>query len=295
MSWRATIKKDPVKLRVAPHWKNTIRVEVKPIKGDKGADFVFEENQDKISSIIKQHVDSLTPKILNKIQSKIPKMPTAKDGNGWILFDSEVDDSQGSDKDFALVKSTADFYLKVSGRWEKQGSFRLKSDNKMMVGGATQGYVDSAIANAIAGVSGQASIQFEDEGSPLGSSGTVNEIDFTGSGVTATRIANRLTVDITGGGGGGGISRTVASVSSNTNAGSAGSTDYVYLLAAGAQLTMPTAVGNTNRYTIKVMDATTATVVFSGGQNADGSTTLSLTTQYTTIDLVSSGSNWAVI
>lgn len=48
---------------------------------------------------------------------------------------------------------------------------------------------------AVAG-SGQAAIQFKDEGSNLGTSGTVDTVDFTGSGVTASRVTNTLTVNI---------------------------------------------------------------------------------------------------
>lgn len=48
----------------------------------------------------------------------------------------------------------------------------------------------------------QAGIQFEDEGLALGAKGTVNELDFVGSGVTATRSGDKITVSITSGGGG---------------------------------------------------------------------------------------------
>ena len=56
--------------------------------------------------------------------------------------------------------------------------------------------------NIDAGGAAQALIQFEDEGVNLGTSGTVNNIDFTGIGVTASRVGNTVTVDIPGGGGG---------------------------------------------------------------------------------------------
>lgn len=46
------------------------------------------------------------------------------------------------------------------------------------------------------GGGGQASIQFRDEGSALGTAGTVDEIDFTGTGVTASRTTNKITVNI---------------------------------------------------------------------------------------------------
>lgn len=48
---------------------------------------------------------------------------------------------------------------------------------------------------------GQVSIQFQDENINLGTSGTVDTVDFTGSGVTATRTGNTVTVNVPGGGG----------------------------------------------------------------------------------------------
>lgn len=49
----------------------------------------------------------------------------------------------------------------------------------------------------------QTGIQFEDEGVSLGSAGTVDELDFVGSGVTASRTGNKVTVNVPGGGGSG--------------------------------------------------------------------------------------------
>ena len=58
------------------------------------------------------------------------------------------------------------------------------------------------IAN-LAGGSGQSAIQFQDEGSNLGTSGTVTTVDFVGSGVTVARVSNTLTVTIDAASGGG--------------------------------------------------------------------------------------------
>jgi len=46
---------------------------------------------------------------------------------------------------------------------------------------------------------GQAAILFEDEGSGLGTTGTVTSVDFVGAGVVASRTANEITVTIAGG------------------------------------------------------------------------------------------------
>ncbi len=69
----------------------------------------------------------------------------------------------------------------------------------------TNTYVLTMVAGvptwAAPGASGQSSIQFKDEGSALGASGTADTVDFVGAGVTATRAANVVTVTIAGGGG----------------------------------------------------------------------------------------------
>lgn len=44
----------------------------------------------------------------------------------------------------------------------------------------------------------QDEIQFQDEGVNLGTAGTVTELDFVGAGVTASRVANKVTVTIPG-------------------------------------------------------------------------------------------------
>jgi hypothetical protein len=50
--------------------------------------------------------------------------------------------------------------------------------------------------------SGQASVQFQDEGTNLGAAGTVDVVNFVGAGVSAARVGNTVTVTISGGGGG---------------------------------------------------------------------------------------------
>lgn len=55
----------------------------------------------------------------------------------------------------------------------------------------------------LAGVSGQTAIQFQDEGSNIGSSGAITTTNFTGTGVTASVVGTTLTVNVAGGGGSG--------------------------------------------------------------------------------------------
>lgn len=101
--------------------------------------------------------------------------------------------------------------------------------------------------------------------------------------------------DIASGSGGAGINRSVSVISSPTTAGAAADTDYIYLVSGTTTLTMPTAVGNTNRYTIKNVGSNTVTIATTSSQTIDGSSTATMPVANTSLDIVSDGSNWLVI
>lgn len=120
-----------------------------------------------------------------------------------------------------------------------------------------------------------------------------------GSNVTFTVSTNDTTkmVDVTiaaTGGSGSGIVRLITSISGNTNAGAASTTDYVYLVSGTTTLTLPTAVGNTNLYTVKNVGVGTVTINTTSAQTIDGSATIVMPIQYTSVDLVSDTANWSV-
>lgn len=89
-------------------------------------------------------------------------------------------------------------------------------------------------------------------------------------------------------------SRVVFSVSTTTSAGSDENTDYVYLISGTTTLTLPTAVGNTNLYTVKNVGTGTVTIATTGGQTLDGSSVITMPVRYTSVDLISDNSNWNV-
>lgn len=94
---------------------------------------------------------------------------------------------------------------------------------------------------------------------------------------------------------GGGISRSIQSVSTNTTAPAVVSTDYVYFVSGTTTLTLPTAVGTTNKYTIKNTGVATVTLATTSAQTIDGSSTASLPTANTSLDLISDGANWRIV
>jgi hypothetical protein len=62
-------------------------------------------------------------------------------------------------------------------------------------------------------------------------------------------------------------------------------------------ITLPTAIGRAGReFTVKRVDnsGNTLTLAASGGQNIDGSSTYTLSSQNSTINVVSSGSSWRI-
>lgn len=94
---------------------------------------------------------------------------------------------------------------------------------------------------------------------------------------------------------GSGINRTVSSISTGTTAGSSANTDYVYLVSGITTLTLPTAVGNLNKYTITNVSTNIVTVATTSAQTIDGLTSYLLDDQYFSIDVMSNGSNWYII
>ena len=90
--------------------------------------------------------------------------------------------------------------------------------------------------------------------------------------------------------------KSVNSVSINTAAGSTANTDYIYLVSGTTTITLPTAVSNTNLYTIKNVGTNTVSIATTSSQTIDGSSSpITLPVQYTSLTLISNGLNWNII
>jgi hypothetical protein len=95
---------------------------------------------------------------------------------------------------------------------------------------------------------------------------------------------------------GGGVNRDILSVSTNTTAGNDADTDYVYLVSGTTTITLPTAVGNKNTYTIKRVGTNTVSIATTSGQTIDGSSSpITINVQYVSITLISDTANWNII
>jgi len=91
-----------------------------------------------------------------------------------------------------------------------------------------------------------------------------------------------------------GITRSINSISTATTAGATAKTDYVYLVSGTTTLTLPTAVGNTNRYTVTNVGTNTVTVATTSTQTINGSSTATLPIANMSLDFVSDNANWHV-
>lgn len=91
-----------------------------------------------------------------------------------------------------------------------------------------------------------------------------------------------------------GITRSIITPGSSLTMGATALTDYVYLVGAVYTMTLPTAVGNTNQYTVKNNHSVNITVNTTSSQTMDGSTTITLTPN-TALTFISNNSNWSII
>lgn len=91
-----------------------------------------------------------------------------------------------------------------------------------------------------------------------------------------------------------GIIRTILNIATTTTGAAVASVDYTYLMTTTFTYTQPTAVGNTNRYTLKNSGVGIITINTTSSQTIDGATTIILNPEGS-VDLISNNSNWFII
>ncbi len=91
-----------------------------------------------------------------------------------------------------------------------------------------------------------------------------------------------------------GFTRSIKVISSSATAEANERTDYDYIASGAITVTLPTAVGNTCRYTIVNGGTNTVTVATTASQTINGSTTVTLPLQHMSLSFVSDNSNWII-
>lgn len=90
------------------------------------------------------------------------------------------------------------------------------------------------------------------------------------------------------------ITRSILNIAVNTTAAAAAFTDYIYLGTGTFTFTLPTAIGNTNRYLIKNVGTGVITLAFTLGQNAEGDTSATFSAGQG-IEVISDNTNYVQI
>jgi len=94
---------------------------------------------------------------------------------------------------------------------------------------------------------------------------------------------------------GGGAVYTVTTRSATYTEAATSGDQVVLVTGAAVVVTLPTAIGNTARFTFKLTVAGTMTINAFGAQTIDGGSSAATSVQYTAITLVSDNANWQVV
>ena len=94
---------------------------------------------------------------------------------------------------------------------------------------------------------------------------------------------------------GGGYSYTVTTHSTSYTEAATSGDNVVLVTGAAVNVTLPTAVGNTARFTFKLTVAGTMTLTASGAQTIDGASTAVASVQYTALTVISNNANWYIV
>lgn len=155
MSWKSTIK--PIKQAVVrPHWKNTIRPEIKPAK-----DFIFEEHETRIFKFVKRYLESIRDSLKLKFSDLTPeekkslkglkgdkgdsiKGDKGQDAQRWFVFE-KTDNEAGKDGDFALHTKSYEILEKHEGKWIAISAFKMPKQI-VVTGGVSEQFVAQYVA-----------------------------------------------------------------------------------------------------------------------------------------------------
>lgn len=153
---------------------------------------------------------------LKKVKSRRPEPAVYGGGNDITRGAAPVGGSlgqvlkknTGADYDYswqadATGAGGAAVWGTITGTLSTQTDLQTVLDGKSAL---VHTHPESDVVNLVSDLAAkQIGVQFQDEGSNLGSSGTVTNINFTGTGVTTSRTTNALTVNIPSSGGSVGV------------------------------------------------------------------------------------------
>lgn len=93
--------------------------------------------------------------------------------------------------------------------------------------------------------------------------------------------------------GGSGITRVTSIITETTSPAAVASKDYMFFVADGVRVHLPSVAGNTNLYTIKNTSA--SSVLVTAGEGIDGGPSALINVQYESLSFLSDGSVWGIV
>lgn len=236
--------------------------------------------RDRDSSFLEKRINTLKEDIDELSERKI----TIPDVSSEIKrIETELKDFEGAVYEDQIVQDTEKAKIENKINDVSDAVKKLRTDTMRNLANAGGGNANRNIS-----VGGNASVlsRYTDLNIKAGSN-----ITLSYSNNDATK---NLDLTIASSGSGSGITREVNTTSVSSVIGSVAGIDYVTVASAGVALTLPTAVGNDNLYTIKNTAASSVLVVTAGSETIDGNSDITLATQFTAVDLISDGSNWHI-
>jgi len=241
-------------------------------------------------------LDSRAKSISDKLNAEIARLHKEFSESGEYLtsgLSRLLDDIRGIDGAFKseiskLRKIIASFDIPDEKAWQKKLDDLEKKIDKVRTD------LLSAVSSR-GGGNANRNILVGNNPSTLGRYTDLNLKAGTNITLSYVNNDNLKTTDLTiESSGGTGSSRSISTLAVSSVLGEAAGTDYVYIASQGVKLDLPTAVGNTNLYTIKNAAASSVMVAADGAETIDGDSEIILQTQYTAVDLISDDSAWHI-
>lgn len=168
----------------------------------------------------------------------LPQRPRLNFINFFNLADNALNVSTDVDLDVVAIANDATFVTTLVAN--NSFTTQLANNNNFITNLTSNA---TFITNIVTSSGVQTGLQFQDEGVNLGTSGTADTLDFVGTGITATRIGNTVTVTV----GSGSSQAGIQFQDEGVNLGTSGTVDTTDFVGAGVTATR---IGNTLTVTI---------------------------------------------
>lgn len=264
------------------------------------------ENETNLTSVLEVKLSALRTVLVESRTANVERTKVLSDEIDKLRADiKEISERKVKIPDFGLQIQKIESELgKVMLDLKEKGEEQLEKQSEEFKEkiGKVDGDIKELRKNVMTALSrgGSANRQINVNSSVMSTRYTdINFEQFGNIGWTTTNDDDlkrvNIRASILAGGGGAGTNRTVSILSVSSTLAAAASTDYVYFANVGINLTLPTAVSNSNLYTIKNDSTSSVLVSTTAGQTIDDSATALMASENESLSFVSNASIWGVV